>query len=84
MGGATSGSGNYIQYKLYKNGAEQTNFGVNLNTNDNSIEEASLGYSSLISLSASDYIEVYGRLDTASGSINTAQGTFSGMKVIGA
>ena len=84
MGGATDGNGNYIQYKLHKNGVEQTNFGVNLNTSDNSLEEASLGYSSLISLSASDYIEVYGRFDTASGSITTAQGTFSGMKIIGA
>jgi hypothetical protein len=85
MGGSTDGQGNYVQYKLYKNGSEQTGFGVSFNGNPGTVvEEADLCFSGLISLAAGDYLEVYGRMDVASGAITTNTGHFCGIKVIGA
>jgi len=84
MGGTTDGQGNYVQYKLYKNGSEQSGFGVSFNGNPGTvIEEADLSFSGLINLAASDYLEVYGRMDVASGAITTNTGHFSGFKLIG-
>ena len=85
MGGTTDGQGNYVQYKLYKNGSEQTGFGVSFNGNPGTVvEEADLCFSGLISLAAGDYLEVYGRMDVASGGVTTNTGHFCGIKVIGA
>ena len=85
MGGTTDGQGNYVQYKLYKNGAEQSGFGVSFNGNPGTVvEEGDLCFSGIINLAASDYLEVYGRMDVASGGVTTNTGHFCGMKVIGA
>lgn len=86
MGGATDGNGNYVQYKLYKNGSEQTNFGVSFNSSGSPtiIEEMDLCFSGIINLAATDYLEVYGRMDVPSGSVTTNTGHFCGIKVIGA
>ena len=85
MGGTTDGQGNYVQYKLYKNGSEQSGFGVSFNGNPGTVvEEADLCFSGLISLAAGDYLEVYGRMDVASGGVTTNTGHFCGIKVIGA
>jgi len=86
MGGATDGNGNYVQYKLYKNGSEQTGFGVSFNSSGSPtiIEEMDLCFSGIINLAATDYLEVYGRMDVPSGSVTTNTGHFCGIKVIGA
>ena len=85
MGGTSDGEGNYVQYKLYKNGAEQSGFGVSFNGNPGTVvEEGDLCFSGIINLAASDYLEVYGRMDVASGGVTTNTGHFCGMKVIGA
>jgi hypothetical protein len=43
-----------------------------------------LCFSGIINLAATDYLEVYGRMDVPSGSVTTNTGHFCGIKVIGA
>ena len=91
MGGATDGNGNYVQYKLYKNGSEQTGFGVSFNSSGSPtiIEEMDLCFSGIINLAAADYLEVYVYADSNSGNaINTGGGSddyslFQAFKLIG-
>ena len=72
---------------FYKNGSQYTQNLWNFNSND--IFVAGMALSSVIDLSASDYIEVYARISDASGSpvvdgSGSTYGQFLGYRLIGA
>ena len=72
---------------FYKNGSQYTQNLWNFNSND--IFVAGMALSSVIDLSASDYVEVYARISDASGSpvvdgSGSTYGQFLGYRLIGA
>jgi len=77
-------SGNAIQTVLlfYKNGSGLDDYRATLITEGMEIAQQQLVISGLISLSASDTIKVYGKMNTDSGNATFGDGQFSGFKVI--
>ena len=77
-------SGNAIQTVLlfYKNGSGLDDYRATLITEGMEIAQQQLVISGLISLSASDTIKVYAKMNTDSGNATFADGQFSGFKVI--
>ena len=77
---------NYAQTRLYKNGSYLSPYVMELNyDNSNANGETYHPFMSIcVSLSAGDYIEVYGRLDVSSGNVTFGgEDVFSGFKLVG-
>ena len=77
----------YVALKIYKNGSDAENLPSTMYYNDSTgiWRSDSINCSGLVSLSAGDYLEVYGRIDDLGGGSGPAFGTriFQGYKLIG-
>tara|TARA_Y100001937_G_C6917492_1_gene240270 strand:+ start:42 stop:572 length:531 start_codon:yes stop_codon:yes gene_type:complete len=74
--------GNTIGIRIYKNGGA-TNPQGGLDLGSNNLSTFSAGNSLVINLSASDYIEIYARMNVGSGSVTVSDCQFSIAKLLG-
>ena len=79
-----SAQGTTIQVLFYKNGSSIGTSTYDITLNGNYIDQLGFSVSTTLDLSAGDYIEVYGKMNVASGTWGQySNGTFSGFKLIG-
>ena len=79
-----SAQGTSILVIFYKNGSSVSTSTYDITLNGNYIDQLGFSVSTTMDLSAGDYIEVYGKMNVASGTWGQyANGTFSGFRLIG-
>ena len=79
-----SAQGTSILVIFYKNGSSVSTSTYDITLNGNYIDQLGYSVSTTMDLSAGDYIEVYGKMNVASGTWGQyANGTFSGFRLIG-
>ena len=79
-----SAQGTSLLTIFYKNGSSVSTSSYDITLNGNYIDQMGFSVSTTMDLSAGDYIEVYGKMNVASGTWGQyANGTFSGFRLIG-
>jgi len=79
-----SAQGTSLLVIFYKNGSSVSTSTYDITLNGNYIDQLGFSVSTTMDLSAGDYIEVYGKMNVASGTWGQySNGTFSGFRLIG-
>ena len=80
---AIVGTGSHVVSLFYKNDGGLDDYRSIIKTTDDTINQAQQNISALVSLSASDTVKVYAKMNTDGGTCTFGDGLFSGFQIIG-
>jgi hypothetical protein len=78
-----TGTGSHVVSLFYKNDGGLDDYRSIIKTTDDTINQAQQNISALVSLSASDTVKVYAKMNTSGGTCTFGDGLFSGFQIIG-